>query len=135
MNKKKDARLVEINVNKRRKTAPIKIPIKSHSPIIHLIHNSDSETESENDSESKKVNENVACLGCRYNEPGQRAHMEKGGCLSMESDTDSEATIEDPSLFEHENDKTRKCQGCQENQANQLAHMDPGGCLYMPDDE
>ena len=46
------------------------------------------------------------CIGCQYNAPGQKRHMEKGGCLYMESDdeSDSQKTIADPELIAQDND-------------------------------
>ena len=45
---------------------------------------------SDNDKEMIAVNKNIekiTCMGCLYNCPGQRDHMEEDGCLYINIDT------------------------------------------------
>jgi hypothetical protein len=40
--------------------------------------------------ESTHKFDTLKCIGCQLDEPGQKAHMEYGGCLYASSDSDSD---------------------------------------------
>lgn len=55
---------------------------KTSSPKIESTRTQDREKESKN--ESKKNDEpKLTCYGCIHLSPGQRDHMEEGGCLEQ----------------------------------------------------